>query len=50
MASFSGIQDFNTEAESLSAYVEWVELFFLANGITEDKKVQVFLSFVGSAT
>ena len=32
------------------SYVEQVELIYQANGITEDKKIPVFLSSVGSAT
>ena len=50
MVAFGRIQEFNADAESLSAYVERVELFFQANGIKEEKKVPVFLSSIGSAT
>ena len=50
MAAFRRIQEFNAAAESFSAYVERVELFFQANGIREEKQVPVFLSSIGSAT
>ena len=46
MASFSRIQEFNAEAESLSAYVEWVELFYQESGIKEDKKVPVCIHYL----
>ena len=46
MASFSRIQEFNAEAESLSAYVEWVEFFFQESGIKEDKKAPVCIHYL----
>ena len=50
MAAFGRIQELNVAEESWSAYVNWVELFFQANGIKEDNMVPVFLSSVGSTT
>ena len=43
MASFGRIQEFHPDEESVSAYVERVELFFAANGIEDNKKVPIFL-------
>ena len=50
MASFGRIQEFHPDEESVSAYVERVELFFAANGIEDNKKVPIFLTSVGSET
>ena len=38
---------FNPENESIAAYLELVELFFVVNVIADDKKVSVFLSLLG---
>ena len=38
------------EAESISAYLEQVELFFTANSIADDKKVAMLLSVGGGKT
>ena len=38
------LSEFHPEAESISAYLERLELFFTANSITDEKKVVVFLS------
>ena len=50
MASYGKLSEFHPEAESISAYLERVELFFTANSIADDKKVAVFLSVVGGKT
>lgn len=44
------LQEFQPEKEQFAAYVERVELFFVANEIAEAKQVPVFLSAVGSKT
>ena len=50
MASYEKLSEFHPEAESISAYPEWVELFFTANSVANDKKVAVFSSMVGGRT
>lgn len=50
MSKFGRLQEFNNDTESVTAYLERVDLFFAANEIAADKKVAVFLSSVGSAT
>ena len=50
MASYGKLSEFHPEAESISAYLERVELFFTANSIADDKKVAVFLSVIGGKT
>ena len=47
---FGRIQEYEPMNELFSAYLECVQLFFLANGVEDDKKVPVFLSVVGSKT
>ena len=47
---FGRIQEYEPVNELFSAYLERVQLFFLANGVEDDKKVPVFLSVVGSKT
>ena len=48
MTTIGNIEQFKPEEESITAYLEWVELYFAANNITEgEKKVTVFLSVVG---
>ena len=49
MASYGKPSEFHPEAESISAYLEQVELFFMANSIANDK-VAVILSVVGGKT
>ena len=48
--TFGRIQEYQPENELFSAYLERVELFFLANGVEDDKRVPIFLSVVGSKT
>ena len=47
---FGRIQEYCPENELFSAYLERVQLLFLANGVEDEKKVPVFLSVVGSKT
>lgn len=47
MASFGKIEEFSPEKETISNYLERVELFFQANDIADDKKMPIFLSIVG---
>ena len=44
------IQEFDAETESITAYLEHVQLFMMANAVDDDKKVAVFLSVIGSKT
>ncbi|KAL5487308.1 hypothetical protein EMCRGX_G019895 [Ephydatia muelleri] len=50
MALLGKIQEFEPGNESMSAYLERVELFMAANAIAEERKVTVFLSTVGPKT
>ena len=49
MAKFGHLQEFDTDLEPITAYLERVELYFSANGIGEDKKL-VLLSVIGPKT
>ena len=50
MTSFGKIDVFQPEVEEFSAYLERIELYFVANGIADDKQVPVFLSLLGAKT
>ena len=50
MALLGKIQEFEPGNESMSAYLERVELLMAANAIAEEQKVTVFLSTVGPKT
>jgi hypothetical protein len=50
MTSFGRIEPFNAENESITAYLERIELFFQANEIANEKKVAVLLSVIGGKT
>ena len=50
MAVIGSVGEFQPEAESISAYVERVEMFFAANSVPSERKVAVFLSLVGAKT
>ena len=50
MARLGRVNEFVPEKETISAYLERVEMFFLANDISEDKKVPVLLSVIGATT
>ena len=47
MASFGKIGEFSPDKETISNYLERVEIFFQANEIANEKKVPVFLSIAG---
>ena len=42
------IEAFNETSDNWNAYVEWVEQYFIANDIKEDKQVAVILSLMGN--
>ena len=44
------LDPFQPESETISAYLERVDLFFEANEVAADKKVAVFLSVIGGKT
>ena len=48
MATLGHIGKFNSADESISAYLERIELFFAANGIEDEKQMAVFLSVIGA--
>lgn len=50
MATYGQLQQFQPEAESIGAYLERVDMYFLANDIAREKKVPVFLSVIGGKT
>ena len=45
--TFGTIGEFNSDAESVAAYTERVDLYFMANDVPSEKPVPVFLSMVG---
>ena len=44
------IAEFNSENEKITAYLEQVQLFFEASGISDEKRVAVLLTVIGSTT
>ena len=50
MARLGRVNEFIPEKETISAYLERVDMFFLANDIREEKKVPVLLSVIGATT
>ncbi len=51
MATLLGkLEEFDPASDSITAYVERVQLFFDANSVAEGKQVAVFLSVLGSKT
>ena len=44
------IEAFNETSDNWNAYVDWVEQYFIANEIKEDKQVAVMLSLMGNKT
>ena len=40
------LNDFFPDADSIGAYLEHVALYFVANGIEEDKQVPILLSSI----
>lgn len=49
-ATIGKIEEFKPDTEQFSAYLEQVELFFVANDVANEKKTAVFLSVVGGTT
>ena len=47
LGSFS---EFKPESEDFTTYMERVEIYFAANDVPADKKVPVFLTFIGGTT
>ena len=47
---YGQLSQFNSEQETLSAYLERVDIFFQANNIAEKKQVGIFLSLIGAKT
>ncbi len=45
--TFGQIQEFCPETESIEAYLERIELYFVANDIAENRQVAVLLSVIG---
>lgn len=45
--SFRHMDQFNSDNETIAAYLERIELYFYSNEIPEDKKIAVFLSVIG---
>ena len=48
--AYGQMLEFEPLAESFSVYVEWVNLFFTANEVPEEKRVPVFLTIVEKST
>ena len=44
------LNEFDVENETVTAYLERVELYFDANDVADDKKVPVLLSNIGAKT
>ena len=47
---YGKIEEFQLENESISGYLERIELYFSANAVEEGKQVAVFLSVIGTKT
>ena len=45
--TFGRIGEFNPDVESVAAYMERIDLYFVANDVPGQKQVAVFLSMVG---
>ena len=50
MARLGHINEFDSEKETISAYLERVEMFFQANDVKTEKRVPVLLSVIGAKT
>lgn len=48
MTTLGHIEEFNLETESMVAYLERIELFFVANQVEEDCQAAALLSLAGS--
>ena len=47
MSSFGKLEEFSPQKETITNYLERIEIFFLANAVADEKEVPVFLSVVG---
>ena len=47
MVTVGKIKEFNPQTESFSTYVDRLQLYFKANGVSEDKEVAMFLTVIG---
>ena len=50
MATIGKLGEFHAEVEDWSQYVERMEFYFMANGVTGDAKKAAFLSAMGPST
>ena len=50
MATVGHIEEFNSDTEQISMYLEQVELYFIANRVVEEKQVATLLSVIGGKT
>ena len=50
MARLRRVNEYAPEKETIPAYLERVDMFFLVNDICEEKKVPVLLSVIGATT
>ena len=50
MSQYGKITAYRTEEESITAYLERVELYFQANDVEETKQVPILLSSIGAKT
>ena len=50
MATIGQVQEFDHGRETVTAYLERVQMFFVANKIEEDRQVPVLLSVIGGKT
>jgi len=48
MATFGTLKELEPENEKISSYLEHMELYFIVNGIEEEKQVAVLLSIIGA--
>lgn len=49
-ARFGHIKQFEPDSDSITAYLERVQLYFIANNVAEEKQVPILLSAIGSST
>ena len=47
---YGQLSQFEADQETMSAYLEQVEIFFQANNIAEEKQAGIFLSLIGGKT
>jgi len=50
MTSYGCITEFLPDEESITSYLERVDVYFAANAVAEEEKVAVFLSIIGRDT